>query len=105
MPTSKFYRQRMTRIARISFCALLCLLLFYVFINGFHGFHGFIFSLSPDATDEPDGWRNVLSGSSGLSGDYKTTYFTTDNLYNQCNLLTKENFVLSVLSVGNNNFC
>ena len=35
----------------------------------------------------------------------KTTYFTKDNLYNQCNLLTKENFVLSVLSVGNNNFC
>ena len=24
------------------------------------------------------------------SGDYKTTYFTKDNLCNQCNLLTKE---------------
>ena len=59
------------------------------FANGFHELHEFIFSLSPDKPDEPDGWRNVLSGSSGLSGDYKTTYFTKDNLYNQCNLLTK----------------
>ena len=75
------------------------------FANGFQELHEFIFSLSPDEPDEPDGWRNVLSGLSGLSGDYKTTYFTKDNLYNQCNLLTKENFVLSVLSVGNNNFC
>lgn len=74
------------------------------FANGFQEFHGFIFSLSPDEPDEPDGWRNVLSGSSGSSGDYKTTYFTKDNLCNRCNLLTKENFVLSVLSVGNNKF-
>ena len=27
------------------------------------------FLLSPDEPDEPDGWRNVMSGSSGLSGD------------------------------------
>ena len=65
-PDYLFFFQRMTRITRIYF------------------------SLSPDEPDEPDGWRNVLSGSSGLSGDYKTTYFTKDNLCNQCNLLTKK---------------
>ena len=92
-----FFCQRMTRISRILvFLSILRIFVSFVpivlnfFVNGFHRFHGIYFSLSPDEPDEPDGWRNVISGSSGSSGDYKTTYFTKDNLFNQCNLLTKE---------------
>ena len=92
-----FFCQRMTRISRILvFLSILRIFVPFVpivlnfFVNGFHRFHGIYFSLSPDEPDEPDGWRNVISGSSGSSGDYKTTYFTKDNLFNQCNLLTEE---------------
>ena len=39
--------------------------------------HEIVLFSSPDEPDEPDGWRNVLSGQSGASGDYFSNLLRT----------------------------